>query len=168
MKNKKLTYFLIFIVAGLWGIIVYRVIAAVSTKDDDGTPPKAKIVKEAFNDYSFTQDTTHLLLNYRDPFGQTKQQDTVIKIEHSPKQVKSAAILPSKASVNWAFISYLGYIRNPASKRLVALVTINGQNLTMAEGDTRNQVKLLRNLKDSIKVSYSGKTKFILMKSSVQ
>jgi hypothetical protein len=73
---------------------------------------------------------------------------------------------PAKPAMNWSFISYSGYIRNPASKKLIALVSINGQNLTLAEGETKNQVKLLKNLRDSIKISYEGKTKFIVIKST--
>jgi len=168
MKNKKLTYFLIFIVAGLWGLIIYKIVTAVGTKDDDDTSQPVKIIKEAFNDYSIPKDTTHLLLNYRDPFGVEKREDTVTKMSIMAIHNKPILTVVPKQPINWTFITYLGYIRNPASKKLVALVSINGQNLTMAEGDSRNQVKLLRNLKDSIKISYNGKTKFILMKSTIQ
>jgi hypothetical protein len=75
-------------------------------------------------------------------------------------------VVPAKPAMNWSFISYAGYIRNPSSKKLIALVSINGQNITLAEGETKNQVKLMKNLRDSIKISYEGKTKFITIKTS--
>jgi len=34
----------------------------------------------------------------------------------------------------------------------------------LSEGETKSQVKLLKNLRDSIKVIYEGKTKFISIK----
>ena len=73
-----------------------------------------------------------------------------------------------KPAMNWSFISYSGYIRNPSTKKLIALVSINGQSTTLAEGESKNQVKLIKNLRDSIKISYGGKTKFIAIKSASQ
>jgi len=163
IKNKKLTYFLIAIVLGLWGLILYRIFDAVGGADDIPITFAAKQEKEVFNDFSIPKDTAKLLLNYRDPFGIIKPKDTTVKI--SKISHKNISITP-KPVMNWSFISYSGYIRNPASKKLIALVSINGQNITLAEGETKNQVKLLKNLRDSIKIRYEGKTKFIVIKTS--
>ncbi|HTK19616.1 MAG TPA: hypothetical protein VL442_08895 [Mucilaginibacter sp.] len=167
MKNKKLTYFLLVVVAGLWGLITYRVVDAMSA--DDETPPAmpAPIVKEIFNDFSLPKDTTKLLLNYRDPFGQVKSKDTVISRSKSTLSHKTLTIAAAaKPAMNWSFITYSGYIRNPTTKKLVALISINGQSMTLAEGESKNQVKLLKNLRDSIRISYEGKTKVIPIKSA--
>lgn len=163
MKNKKLTYFLIFIVLAVWGLIIYRVFDAAGGNDDPVPVAAIKPAKESYNDFSIPKDTTKLLLNYRDPFGLIKFKDTVAQpvVHHA----KSAIQLPIKPAVNWSFIQYSGYIRNPSSKKLIALVSINGKNEMLLEGDTKSQVKLLRNLRDSIKVSFNGKTKFIAIKS---
>jgi hypothetical protein len=163
MKNKNLTYFLIAIVAGVWGLILYRVFDAVSATDDTPAPVAVKQEKEAYNDFSIPKDTTKLLLNYRDPFGITKPKDTTAKISRAIAH-QTIKISP-KPTMNWSFITYSGYIRNPASKKLVALVSVNGQNITLAEGETKSQVKLIKNLRDSIKISYKGKTKFIAIKT---
>ena len=164
MKNKKFTYFLIVVLVGVWGMILYRIFAAVGNNDDVAVAPTIKPQKEAYNDFTIPKDTTKLLLNYRDPFGLTKQKDTAMSIVKISKHLSTPVI--AKPGINWSFIGYSGYIRNPTSKRLIALVSINGQNITMAEGDTRSQVKLLKNMRDSIKVSYLGKTKFIVLKSA--
>lgn len=162
MKNKKLTYILILLVLGVWGLILYRIFDAAGSS---GTPVPVvvKSEKEAFNDFSIPKDTGKLLLNYRDPFGLTRLKDTTVS--HPKAMSGKLAVVVAKPAVNWSFISYLGYVRNPASKRMVALVTINGQNATLAEGETKSQVKLLKNLRDSIKISYRGKTKFIVLKT---
>lgn len=64
---------------------------------------------------------------------------------------------------NWGFIKYSGYIHNPDSKKLVTLLSINGQNVTLSDGETKAQVRLLKNMRDSIKISFEGKIKFITL-----
>jgi hypothetical protein len=164
MKNKKLTYFLGLIVVAVWGMILYRVFDAYSGNDDDTPITTGKPVKEAYNDYTIPKDTTHLLLNYRDPFGLSKPKDTL----NGPLANHHKSIIPisAKPAVNWSFIQYSGYIRNPGSKKLIALVTINGKNETLSEGEMKGQVKLIKNLRDSIKISFNGQTKYIPIKSA--
>jgi hypothetical protein len=164
MKNKKVTYLLGLIVIAVWGIIIYRIFDASSGSDDPVPVSAAKRTKEPYNDYSIPKDTTHLLLNYRDPFGISKQKDTAeIPVRNLIHKITVPVVKPV---MNWSFIKYSGYILNPGSKKLIALVTINGQNTQLAEGETKLQVKLLRNLRDSIRISYEGKTKFIRIKST--
>jgi len=167
MKNKKLTYFLIAAVVGVWALIIYRVVGAATAEDDASLPMPTSAVKEAYNDFSLPKDTTKLLLNYRDPFGLVKPKDTITL---KPTKSLSHNSLPAvaKPAMNWSFITYSGYIRNPSTKKLVALVSINGQSLTLSEGEIKNQVKLVKNLRDSIKISYEGKTKFISIKPASQ
>lgn len=158
MKNKKLTYILGVAVLAVWGLIIYRVVAAAGNDNDDMPVSTAPIKKEPYNDYAIPKDTTHLLLNYRDPFGLVKSKDSIrISLAHSHK----IANIAPKPVFNWGFIKYSGYMRNPGSKKLVAILTINGRSVNMAEGETIDKVKLLRNMGDSIKVSCDGHTKFI-------
>jgi hypothetical protein len=166
MKNKKLTYVLGLAVLVVWGMIIYRVFNAATDNNDDvttvsSTPQK----KEPYNDETIIKDTTRLLLNYRDPFSLVKLKDTA---EIPVKKIlsKNNSLLPVKPAFNWSFIRYAGYIRNPATKKLVAMVSINGKNEMFVEGQTKDQVKLLKNLRDSIKISYSGKVKFITMSTN--
>lgn len=166
MKNKKLTYFLGLLVVMVWGIIIYRVFDASSGSDDDTVQPVSSTPhKEPYNDFAITKDTTHLLLNYRDPFGLIKQKDTVpLSVQRSFH--KNIPLIP-KPAFNWGFIRYSGYIRNPVSKKLITLISINGKNEMLSEGESKDQVKLIKNLRDSIKISFNGKTKFIAIKSAL-
>jgi hypothetical protein len=162
MKNKKLTYFLVFIVLLVWGMIIYRVFAA-SGNDDPLPVTTIKTAKEPYNDFAIPKDTTHLLLNYRDPFGIIKFRDTIaLNVKHP----KALVLEKPKPAMNWSFIQYAGYIRNSSSKKLIALVTINGKSEMFSEGETKDQVKLIKNLRDSIKIGFNGKIKFILIKSA--
>jgi hypothetical protein len=159
MKNKKLTYFLIAAVAAIWALVIYRIFAAVKDDDDPVEVPVVQ-VKEAYNDYTIPKDTVKLLLNYRDPFGLVRQKDTVSGVKSMHRSI--ALVRPAVPGVNWSFITYAGYVRNPESKKLVTLLSINGQSYALRDGDMRDRVKLLKNRLDSIEVSYQGKTKFIV------
>jgi hypothetical protein len=164
MKNKKMTYLLGFVVIIVWGIIIYRLFDAAGGSDDDVVPAvSSNSPKEPYNDFAILKDTTHLLLNYRDPFDLVKQKDTAaISVKRSVHTI--IVPVPVKPVFNWGFIQYSGYVRNPGSKKLITLVSINGQNEMLTEGEMKNQVKLIKNLGDSIKISFNGKTKFITMK----
>jgi hypothetical protein len=164
MKNKKMTYLLGFVVAIVWGIIIYRVFAAAGGSDDDVVPALSNISKkESYNDFTIPKDTTHLLLNYRDPFGLVKQKDTTAI--SAKRNVHANMIpIPVKPAFYWGFVQYSGYVRNPDSKKLITLISINGKNEMLTEGEMKNQVKLIKNLGDSIMISFNGKTKFITMK----
>jgi len=161
VKNKKLTYLLGLIVLVVWGMIIYRVFEAIGGGDDNNASIATKPIKEAYNDFSIPKDTTHLMLNYRDPFGLTRQRDTTQRIARRPAERKAVAVVKP---MDWGFIRYSGYMLNPGTKKLIALVSINGQNTTLAEGQTQYHVKLIKNLRDSIKISFQGKTKFIGIK----
>jgi hypothetical protein len=158
MKNKKLTYGLGLAVLVVWGLIIYRVVAAASNDNNDLPVASSPVKKEPYNDYATPKDTTHLLLNYRDPFGLVKQKDTSKALPTHSRKINPIA---PKPIFNWAFIKYSGYMRNPGSKKLLAILTINGRSVNMAEGETIDKVKLLRNMGDSVKVSCDGHTKFI-------
>ncbi|WP_158829364.1 hypothetical protein [Mucilaginibacter lacusdianchii] len=176
MKSNKATVYLLgLMVAAVWGLIIYRVVSAVS--EDDTPPVTAAPVtakKEPLNDYALIKDTTSLKFNYRDPFGSEKApaKDTVqipvSKLVHPPVGLSSMRPVSTKPAINWNFIRYSGYIRNPHTKKLIAIMSINGRSLMLSEGEAASEVRLLRNLKDSVKVAYQNKTRFIVMNTEAQ
>ena len=174
MKNKAMIYLLGLAVAVVWGLIVYRLVSASGGDEDlPQAMAAAPTSREPLNDYAPVKDTARLMLSYRDPFAMTKAQDTAkviplhtILSQSAKPSVVNLAAAPVKPAINWGFISYAGYIRNPASKRLLALVHINGKELMLSEGETADQVKLIRNLRDSIKIAYQGKTKFLTLNTT--
>lgn len=157
MKNKKAVYVLGSLVLVVWGLILQKIFNSMG---DDDTLPVGILKhhqKVPFNDYSYV-DTARLLLDYRDPFGIVKF-DTVKEERTGP--VFTARILQDPPTINWDVIKYSGYIRKSGSKALIAIMNINGKALMMAEGETAEQFKLLKNMQDSIKMSYKGKTRVI-------
>jgi hypothetical protein len=159
MKNKALTYGLGVAVLVVWGLILYRVFAYVKTDDGSDETPVA-FTKEPYNDYAVKKDTGTLNLKYRDPFGLVTPPDTEKTVrKHTEPRV---AIVP-KLAFNWGFIQYTGYIRNPETKKLIAILQINGKSEMMAEGEVSDNVKLLKNALDSVKVRFNGKEKYIVI-----
>jgi hypothetical protein len=164
-KNKVLTYILVVVMLLVWGMIIYRIVAAYSGGTDEGYVPPA-VAKEVFNDYAVARDTSPLLLNYRDPFGLAVKKDTA---NRSPK-VRSTAVhtgVNPAMSFNWSVVRYSGYIKNPGSKKLIAFMHINGRAAEMGEGETIDQFKLIRNLKDSVLVKHGGQTKYIHIQPAI-
>jgi hypothetical protein len=163
MKNKKSTYLLGAAVLIVWGLIIYRIFNALNDTGPDASAMSAPVKKETYNDYTIPADTTRLSLNYRDPFGITQTKDTVSDKHMLISAVKTA---PREAApgMNWDFIRFVGYIRNPDSKKLVAMIHLNGAELMMSEGEMNSNLKLIKNYRDSIKITYQGKTKFIPLK----
>ena len=161
MKNKKFTIFLLgLVVIVIWGLILYRIFNAVNDNGDDIPIVSKTIVREPFDDYTVPKDTTHLLSNYRDPFGITSQKDTVKAVRALARNMVNT---PLKPATDWSFIKYSGYVRNPNSKKLIAIMTINGQSEMMAEGETIDKVKLIKNMRDAIKVDFNGEIRSINM-----
>lgn len=175
-KNKATVYFLGALLVIIWGTIFYRVYDALQGDDDMVIPQtSAPVKKEVMNDRAIVKDTATLKLNYRNPFATAEHKasatDTsVISVSKLIKPVQTAqgfnrSVITGPAAINWSFIQFTGYIRNPRTKKLLALVTINGKPQMLSEGETAGAVKLLKNYKDSIKVSYQNHTKYIQVSS---
>jgi hypothetical protein len=165
-KNKILTYVMIVVMLLVWGMIIYRIVIAYSSGGDEAyIAPHA--VKEVFNDYAIPRDTSRLLLNYRDPFGLVVKKDTIKPSPRVRPMAMNNMMANPVISFNWTVIRYSGYIINPGSKKLIAFMHINGRAAEMGEGETVDQIKLLRNLKDSVLVKHEGKTKYIHIQPAI-
>ena len=177
MKSKAAVYLLGALVALVWGMIIYRVVGASSGEDGAGTPaPVAHYAKAPMNDYALKKDTVRLRLNYSDPFAlqnsSKPKKDTaqipVVRLLagglHSQGASSSLTVKP--APMNWSFIRYAGYIRNPKSKKLLALLSISGRSVTLAEGESDGGVRLIKNLRDSVKITYQNKIHYTTLNAA--
>ncbi|WP_407427527.1 hypothetical protein [Arcticibacter sp.] len=164
MKNKTMTVVLIVSVMAVWGIIFYRIFQASGEESSLATAAGVKKSSyESLDEYRM-KDTLVLALNYRDPFS--GRQMKVTPPPAAPEAIDQAVTAMSnyttpEPEVNWSAIRYTGYIVNPEIKRIVALMNIQGKEFMLTEGQQAGGVKILKNNRDSVKVSYSGKTKFL-------
>lgn len=166
MKSKKMTYLLGGLVFLIWGTIVYRIVIGLQADDDVPLPVTANTPKRAYDDYSSRPDTGKLLLNYRDPFGVTPAKDTstsvkVVRAAFNTAAMRVPAVRNNVPAFDWSTIRYSGFIRNPDTKRLISVMSIQGRSVMLQEGETQADLKLLKNLKDSVKISYRGISRFI-------
>lgn len=157
-----MTYLLLCAVAVVWGVIVYRLFFNDSGEDGAVGFLQPKAVHEPYNQYVAKNDTFKLALNYRDPFlGKINDHpETAVKaIPAAHKELIPVKFIPPP--VNWSVIRYSGYITNPKTKKIVAIVMVNDKERMMGEGEHFQGVELLKNKKDSILVSWMGKQKYI-------
>jgi hypothetical protein len=165
LNNKTVTYLLLLLVAGIWGFIIYRVM--ISTDHSDTTSlltTKSVITKEEENDL----DTFSIRANYGDPFLGKKipssyQSGSFVSSDDNTIRKRKEKGVPKEA-IDWSFISYQGLIKNRSANHIVALINIDGKEYMVKEGDIEKEVKILKNTRDSIRVEYKNKKKYILRK----
>jgi len=159
MKNKKTVYILLFSVALVWGIVFYRTFMAFSQENELPVQvPEQKV--EVLNLSDHTADSYQLAFNYPDPFKVQAKQKEVAPHETASipaKENKTAFSQP----VPWPTIKYTGYFNNVKSKKKITILNIAGRDLMLNEGETQQGIKLLKNIGDSIKVSFNQSIKFI-------
>lgn len=161
MKSKKTTYLLICCVAGVWGIIFYRVFAGLNAEDN--VPVNSKAMKEPyFNMVDHAKDEVILAMNYADPFALTNPEPEPVVKSSTPIVPSTPA--PLKPLVNWSGIIYSGQIYNRAEKMHVAIISVNGKEVMLSEGERANGLKFIKRIGDSIKVEYQNTTKFLSIK----
>ncbi len=148
----------------LWGIIFYRIFMAMGDKEEEvvqGKPQKIAYFKMV----NHQKDRVLLTFDYRDPFA-SLQNVEVITHPVGPNQLSNSLPAPIlvKAMVNWSAITYTGYINNLNTKQKLAMITLNGKELMLAEGQSLNGIKLLKHAGDSIRVAYQKETKYIRLR----
>lgn len=160
MKSKKLTILLICAVTAVWGIIIHRILFNDESGGYQPVFTNMKQLDEPIDQYFIREDTNTLVLTYRDPF--------LGEVYSEPKQVidnsQAFVAVPVKAEpipINWPAIQYSGYISNSINKNRISIVSVNGKERMIAEGEVFADVKLVKNEEDSILVEWEGNRKHI-------
>lgn len=166
MKGKKFTYLLIVCVAGVWGIIFYRIYAGLGQDEEIPVSVLSTGKPEYFKLVNHETDRVVLNLNYRDPFADISVGlKDVVASPVVPGPVKLPAMPPMpKPMVNWSAVQYTGYINNPTTKSRIAIIQVNGKEGMLTEGQSLNGLKLLKHAGDSVKVQYQNSIKYISLK----
>lgn len=156
MKDKKVTYFLIPLVAIVWGILIYKIISGISSNDSEINAPITKINIPEEN--VLNVDTFELLVNYRDPFlgknnrDETSSSDAKNIVKTKPAKTVVKPIIPIK---QFNFIEYNGQITNKG-KNKVAILTISNESKLLNEGEKFQDFRLDKIYEDSIKIFYEN------------
>jgi hypothetical protein len=160
VKNKKMMQYLVMLAtAGIWGVVGYRIYTAYHASDPRPDNEDHFIVSA---DSTSLPDTFSIMANYRDPFLDKMQAE---KPPLKTNPVKTTTPLPvvKKTELTWPPITYEGMIRNEQSKKLLAIVHINGQGMMLKPGEAFSEIILSKVFKDSIEL-VMGKEKKIVRK----
>lgn len=158
-----MTYLLICCVAAVWGVIFYRVFDGLAAEDN--APLHSRTIKEPyFNMTDHAKDQVILEMGYADPFALANSEPEPLVKPAGPVSPPMPMPMPIKPQVNWSGIVYSGQIYNRAEKRQVAIISVNGKEVMLSEGERANGLKFIKRVGDSIKVEYQNATKFLSIK----
>jgi hypothetical protein len=90
--------------------------------------------------------------------------DDIIEPAISKSLVTAEAPADQFTSTSYKINFWWDPVTGALSKKLITLVSINGKDEMFSESETKDHVKLIKNLRDSIRISFNGKTKFITIK----
>ena len=154
MKNKKLAYILLPMVALIWALLMYKLyvkffgggeILNVVVQNSQEQNVKSKI--EEFE----------LIADYRDPFLGNNISEPDAVVSSPPMQRPAVVIVPSavpKPFVRWPQIKPGGVV---GKKKFIGV--INGKNVFINLGEEEHGVKFLNFSKDSIWLKFSTEIK---------
>ncbi|HNU34432.1 MAG TPA: hypothetical protein PKN75_12670 [Bacteroidia bacterium] len=158
MKNKKAVFILLPAVLVLWGIVFYRIYNAVNPTENVYVISKSV---DAPNQTSLiTTDTFQLINNYPDPF-----MKTVLVSRSKINRSSKVSNVRSKAAVNsnivFPTIIYNGIIKNNNSKKVFAMLNVNGKDYLLQQGNNVENLKLIKINPDSVLMALGSFSKYI-------
>lgn len=158
--KKKINWILIVVVAGLWSVIIYRLVSNMVVNNNS--------IKNK-NYYSFYEtakitdkDTFILPEKIADPFLENRSINLKIpkkkKSLSKPKKTLNLKTVTSPStSILRRQISFHGYFYNSVNKNESLVVKIDGKLFTVRVKDNVNGVQFLDRKGDSIKVTVDRK-----------
>lgn len=156
MKNKATTYFMVAVVAIIWGIVVYKIFF---NTDSDATEEILLPVKAMVKDTSKVE-TYELLADYRDPFltsaGRPLMRDTAARV----KKVEPKPVV--QKMVAWPTVGYKGVITSKSKK--LGIVIINNAQKLVEPGDSVSQILVLKIFPDSVLLNNGNEIKTFVKK----
>lgn len=159
MNQKILRYGLIGGVALVWGLIIYRVVDGLG---EDDAPPfvKSAVVKADVLEKEPEKFT--LIADYPDPFipGGEGEDTSSVQVSAVPGGGGGAPVpvyTPPVEVYKDGTIKYLGMIANPAKKMKVAVIQVNGKEMTVKEKDRFEEFTVSKIERGRLVVAWKGK-----------
>ena len=152
LKNKKITYLLIILVALIWGLIFYKIYSNFGGKKqvEKSFSHSTARVENRKRDSVFT-----LLLYYPDPFLKGTDQST--------DELLSTVTINTVTSriVNWPLIEYRGLLNSSNSNECLAFLMVQSSDFLVKQGKVYGSVKIRTILRDSIFVEYQNESRWL-------
>lgn len=154
MKSKTSLYILLPLVIIIWGIVIFKVVGAVTER-----PETAINVPEInrFKNFQFEKDTFSLEPINQNPFlGHFyKKPDPVIKN------------IPPKSQIIWPTIIYLGLVSDSGESSKIHIVEINGKQLLFEKGSSNGEFILVGSRSNKVILSYKGERRAFIKKGVI-
>lgn len=162
MKNRKTAYIMVPVVLAIWGMIGWKVYAAM--KD---VQPVVKNAVDKKTDLSPSKipNTISLIADYRDPFLD-KNIPAKINSKNENRNSKPAIVkIPpaSKVEPAWPKITYHGLIKRTNEQKMVGFLSVNGESYFIKGEEAAGEVFVGKLWKDSAEIIF-GKEKKIVKK----
>jgi hypothetical protein len=164
MKNKKLSWILLPAVIAIWGMIGWKVYAALNSESDAASD--AVEAPAALLDSTAARDTYQLALNYRDPFfdAPVKPRAPVKSSSHPDGAAKENQKAPKAEVRDTApVVRYYGLVKETQSGKTVGFVAVDSESHFVKNGDKVSGVEIVRLWSDSVEVLF-GKRRMIARK----
>lgn len=162
MKSKVTAKFLLPVVFAIWGLIGWKVYAAMKGKEPvvtekDNAASKKKVAEEV-------PDSFVLQANYRDPFlGKAFVAKSPKPVSGNTKPVPEKKTEAPKPVATWPKIIYSGLVQRNGEQKKVGFLNVDGASHFVQGGEQIGEVKVLRLWKDSVEVVW-GKEKRVVGK----
>lgn len=158
MKDKKVKYILIGLVLLIWGIIIFKIFHMVKPVNNEA---ESSFMPVEENTRNTGIDSFMIIPDYPDPF--LKKYVQTFRKQSLPTGNTKKSVLTNKASeaVKWPNLTYSGYASANSGNKSSVLIIIDGTGYIMKVNDEVKGVEMLAISKDSVKVKFSGISKFV-------
>jgi hypothetical protein len=147
------------IVLVIWGLIIYQLFSFNSSEVIEVHEELPLFIKIDYKE----QDTTKLVVNYRDPFTGKLENTEENNISSKVKTFTTPKVQMEITPEVQTEIQYRGVVSDVANKKKVFMVIIDNQTFLMKKGDRENEVELINGNTESITIKNNGKKKNILL-----
>lgn len=145
-KAKKSLYLLFPLVVIIWGLLIYKVVGAISAEPK---PVESVVLPSTRNIERVKTDTFSLNPLNRDPFlGHLYRKP-------KPKLTKN----PVPKQIEWPAIEYSGLISATGKKSKIHILRVNGKEFLIEEGKVAAEIKVLNSEDSAVILQYKGDRK---------
>jgi type II secretory pathway component PulC len=134
----------------IWGLLIYKIVDAFST----GDKPMVNTATAHFKAPTGVQkDTFSLKPIVTDPFLGTvyAKERTLTQTTNTPRATKN--------ETPWPSIGYFGIVADRNSPTSVYIVSINGQQFLLKQGDTLQKLKIIKGSEKNIFIRFGKETR---------
>ncbi len=160
MKSKRTTYLLMAVVAGIWGLIGWKVWKGLQGDDNSAMPAERVVQSKKKNQLL---DSFQLIANYRDPFlGKAIQQTPTVTAAVRTTQTEKPTITKPEPPVNtWPEIRYGGFVKKSGQDNGAGFLIVNGSSEIVTRGQTIQNITIVQLWPDSVQVMRGKERKII-------